>query len=40
MNGECEWIKVFPLPKDCIFQLENLEVLSEVSAFHLSVAVI
>ncbi|VDP19927.1 unnamed protein product [Onchocerca flexuosa] len=29
MNGEYEWIKISPLPKDHIYQLETLEILSE-----------
>ncbi|MCP9262927.1 hypothetical protein DINM_006295 [Dirofilaria immitis] len=30
MNGEYEWISVSPLPKDHIYQLETLEILSDV----------
>ncbi|KAM3728529.1 Peroxisomal ATPase PEX1 [Dirofilaria immitis] len=31
MNGEYEWISVSPLPKDHIYQLETLEILSDGS---------
>lgn len=30
MNGEYEWIKVSPLRRDHIYQLETVEALSEV----------
>lgn len=36
MNGEYEWIKVSPLQTNHIYQLETLEVLSEVSVIILN----